>query len=107
MLPGLKSLLAICQERNVAVQTIKSISSGPWNDHKQTRATWYKPLEEQSHIDTMIHWVLSCPGVFLNSVGDIHLLPKVLDAASRFDPHAKQSDFEDAISKIKVEPLFT
>jgi len=104
---GFESVVGICQERNVAVQTIKSISSGPWKNHQQTRATWYKPLEDQSHIDTMIHWVLSRPGIFLNSVGDIHLLPKVLDAAQRFDPNAKQSDFEDAISKIKTEPLFT
>jgi aryl-alcohol dehydrogenase-like predicted oxidoreductase len=104
---GFEALVAICQERNVAVQTIKSISSGPWKEHEQTRATWYKPLEEQSHIDTMVHWVLSRPGIFLNSVGDIHLLPKVLGAAKRFDPYAKQSDFKDAISKIKVEPLFT
>jgi aryl-alcohol dehydrogenase-like predicted oxidoreductase len=104
---GFEQVVAICQERKAAVQTIKSISSGPWKDHKKTRATWYKPLEDQGHIDTMIHWVLSRPGMFLNSVGDIYLLPKVLDAANRFDEKAKQSDFEDAISKIKVEPIFT
>jgi aryl-alcohol dehydrogenase-like predicted oxidoreductase len=104
---GFEEVFAICKERNVAVQTIKSISSGPWNDHKKTRATWYKPLEEQEHIDTMVHWVLSRPGVFLNSVGDIYVLPKVLDAASRFNEVMRQSDFEDAITKIKVEPLFT
>jgi aryl-alcohol dehydrogenase-like predicted oxidoreductase len=104
---GFEALMATCQARNVAVQTIKSISSGPWKEHKQTRATWYKPLEEQAHIDAIVHWVLSRPGIFLNSVGDIYLLPKVLDAAGRFDPTAKQSDFEDAIAQIHVEPLFT
>jgi predicted aldo/keto reductase-like oxidoreductase len=104
---GFEEVFAICKERNVAVQTIKSISGGPWNDHKKTRATWYKPLEEQAHIDTMVHWVLSRPGVFLNSVGDIYVLPKVLDAASRFNEEMKQSDFEDAIARIQVEPLFT
>jgi aryl-alcohol dehydrogenase-like predicted oxidoreductase len=104
---GFEEVFAICKERNVAVQTIKSISSGPWNDHKKTRATWYKPLEEQEHIDTMVHWVLSRPGVFLNSVGDIYVLPKVLDAASRFRENMKQTDFENALTKIKVEPLFT
>ena len=91
----------------MAVQTIKSIASGPWNDHEKTRATWYKPLEEQAHIDTMVHWVLSRPGVFLNSVGDIYVLPKVLDAANRFDETSKQTDFDAAIEKIKIEPLFT
>lgn len=104
---GFEEVIAICMERNVAIQTIKSISSGPWNGHEQTRATWYKPLEEQSHIDAMVHWVLSRPGFFLNSVGDIYVLPKVLDAAERFDETSTQSDFEDAIANIRVEPLFT
>ena len=104
---GFNALVSTCQKRNIAVQTIKSISSGPWNDHEKTRATWYKPLEEQAHIDTMVHWVLSRPGLFLNSVGDIHVLPRVLDAASRFEETMKQADFEDAIAQIKVEPLFT
>ena len=72
----------------------------------RTRATWYEPLEEQAHIDTMVHWVLSRPGVFLNTVGDIYLLPKVLDAASRFDETATQADFEDAIAQIEFEHIF-
>jgi len=104
---GFDALAATCQERNVAVQTIKSLSSGPWDGHEKTRATWYKPYEEQEQIDTMVHWVLSNPAVFLNSVGDIYVLPRVLDAASRFDEAMKQADFEDAIKQIEVEPLFT
>ena len=104
---GFNALLATCQQRNAAVQTIKSLSSGPWNGHKQNRTTWYKPFEEQYQIDTMVHWVLSNPNVFLNSVGDIHVLPLVLDAASRFDENMQQEDFADAIAQIEVEPLFT
>jgi len=50
--------------------------------------------------------VLSRPGIFLNTAGDIHLLPRVLDAAQRFDETAAQADFEEAISQIEVEPLF-
>ena len=104
---GFNSLVATCKQRKAAVQTIKSLSSGPWDGHEKTRATWYKPFEEQDQIDTMVHWVLSNPNVFLNSVGDIYVLPKVLDAASRFDENMKQEDFEDAIAQIEVEPLFT
>ena len=51
---------------------------------KRTRDVWYEPLEEQQDIDLAVHWVLKRPGIFLNTVGDIHLLPKVLDAASRW-----------------------
>jgi hypothetical protein len=31
-----------------------------------------------------VAFVLNRPGVYLNSVGDIHQLPKVLSAAARF-----------------------
>ena len=104
---GFNALAKTCEQKNVALQTIKSISSGPWDGHEKTRATWYKPYEEQHQIDTMVHWVLSNPQVFLNSVGDIHVLPKVLDAASRFTESMRQSDFEAAIAEIEVVPLFT
>jgi aryl-alcohol dehydrogenase-like predicted oxidoreductase len=103
---GFEDLMTMCQERNVAVQTIKSLSRGPWKDKEKTRATWYEPFEDQAHIDALVHWVLSRPGVFLNTVGDIDLLPKVLDAAERFDETAMQADFEEAIAQIEVEPLF-
>ena len=82
--PTCGALLATCRERNVAVQTIKSISRGPWGSKEQSAATWYEPLVEQEHIDLAVHWVLGEPGVFLNSAGDLGLLPRVLDAAERF-----------------------
>src|SRR5262249_38268683 len=77
--------VAICLERNVAVQTIKSIARGPWATSDRTHTTWYQPLEDQADIDRAVHYVLGVPGIFLNTVGDLRLLPKVLDAASRFE----------------------
>lgn len=32
-----------------------------------------------------VHWILGIPDVFLNTVGDLDLLPRVLDAARRFE----------------------
>ena len=101
-----ESLISICQERNVAVQTIKSLSKGPWKEKERTRATWYEPYEDQANIDALVHWVFSRPGIFLNTVGDIHLLPRVLDAARRFEEGSSQADFEVVISQMEVEPLF-
>jgi predicted aldo/keto reductase-like oxidoreductase len=74
----------LCRSRNTAVQTIKSIVRVPWGDRPQTRATWYEPLEDQPDIDLAVHWVLGHQGLFLNTVGDIHVLPKVLNAIQRF-----------------------
>jgi aryl-alcohol dehydrogenase-like predicted oxidoreductase len=78
-------LLATCRERDVAVQTIKGISRGPWGSAERNAGTWYEPLLEQDEIDLAVHWVLGEPGVFLNSAGDLELLPRVLDAAERFE----------------------
>lgn len=99
------ALLAVCAERKVAVQTIKGITRGPWGNHPKTRNTWYEPLEKQSEIDTAVHYVLNNPSFFLNTVGDIHLLPKVLDAASRFHPQ-ETSAVEKEAARLDTEPLF-
>src|SRR5436305_897184 len=88
------ALISTCQQRNVAVQTIKSLAYKPWMGQKHTRTTWYKPLEDQQDIDRAVHWVLKRPSIFLITTGDIHLLPKVLDAANRFQAETVPSDEE-------------
>ena len=100
-----EALERICHERNVAMQTIKSITRGPWGDQERTAATWYEPFTEQSDIDTAVHWVLNRPGIFLNTAGDIHILPKVLDAASRFEPRP-QEELDQKMAELQPEPLF-
>ncbi len=101
-----EALLKICAERNVAVQTIKSITRGPWATADRTAATWYQPLEDQTDIDKAVHWVLGRPGIFLNTVGDIHLLPKVLDAASRFQTRPSDEEMRQVVAEERMSPLF-
>ena len=100
-----EELVALCQKRNVAVQTIKSIARGPWGDKAQNRATWYEPFEEQEDIDRAVHWAMNRPNFFLNTAGDIHLLPLVLDASSRFEP-ARQLEVDEEVAELDAEPLF-
>ena len=100
------SLIGICQARNVAVQTIKSIVHTPWGEHEPSRATWYRPLEKQADIDRAVHWVLGHAGVFLNSAGDVHLLPKVLDAADRFVKPPTDDEMQTQMDKLGMLPLF-
>ncbi len=78
-----EAVVAICRERDVAVQTIKAITLAPWVERPPDAPTWYEPLREPADIDTAVAWVLGRPGLFLNTAGDIHLLPLVLDAAER------------------------
>ncbi len=102
-----EALIALCQERNVAVQTIKAVTRAPWGNKTQTRATWYEPLEDQADIDTTVHWVLGRDGFFLNTVGDVQLLPKVLDAASRFATRPTDAQMQAVVNKQQMSPLFT
>ncbi len=100
------ALVATCQQRNVAVQTIKSIAYRPWMGRQHTRAVWYQPLEDQQDIDRAVHWVLKRQGLFLNTVGDIHLLPRVLDAASRFQAGTPDEEMQAMVARLAMEPLF-
>ena len=99
-------LVAVCGERNVVVQTIKSIARRPWWGREHTRTTWYEPFQEQEDIDAAVHWVLSRPGIFLATPGDIHLLPKVLDAASRFVAAPSNQSLQEQSTRLEVTPLF-
>ena len=101
-----EALMALCRERNVAVQTIKSIARRPWSGRPATRTTWYEPMEDQADIDRAVHWVLSRPGIFLNTVGDIHVLPKVLDAANRFEAAPSDAEMNRQIETLDMVPLF-
>ncbi|KAA3662664.1 MAG: aldo/keto reductase [Chloroflexi bacterium] len=103
---GFEKLTAVCQQRNVAIQTIKALSRGPWGNKPKIYNTWYEPFTSQEEIDLAVHWVLSQPGVFLNTAGDITLLPKVLNAASRFDPATNQADIAAKMTSVTMEPLF-
>ena len=102
-----EALAAVCAERGVAVQTIKSITLAPWDGREQTAATWYEPLREQADIDLAVHWVLGRPGVFLNTVGDVTLLPKVLDAANRFEARPSAETMDELTARRHLVPLFS
>jgi aryl-alcohol dehydrogenase-like predicted oxidoreductase len=95
-----------CVERGVALQTIKSIALAPWRGREHTRTTWYEPLEAQEDIDLATWWALGDPNVFVNTVGDVDLLPKVLDAAGRFESRPHDARMRELMRRVASEPLF-
>jgi aryl-alcohol dehydrogenase-like predicted oxidoreductase len=99
-------LLGLCRARNVAVQLIKSIARGPWATTERTHTTWYQPLEAQGDIDRAVHWALDVPGVFLNTAGDLTLLPRVLDAASRFARRPADEEMGTMLASTRMTSLF-
>ena len=100
------ALVATCEERDIAVQTIKSITRGPWGPQDKWASTWYQPLRDQEDIDRAVHWVLGREGLFLNTVGDIHVLPKVLDAASRIASRPSDDQMMQMVGEEKMTSLF-
>jgi len=100
------ALVKTCQEKNVAVQTIKSVALRPWMSRDHTRSTWYQPLESQDDIDLAVWWAMGRRDVFLNSVGDVDLLPRVLDAASRYDEPPEDEVMDALVARTHSEPLF-
>jgi predicted aldo/keto reductase-like oxidoreductase len=102
-----ETLLATCRERNVAVQIIKSVAIGPWGEKPHTRTTWYETLEDQADLDRAVWFVLGVPGVFLNTAGDVNLLPKVLNAASRYELVPTAIEMEKMAARQEMTPLFT
>lgn len=102
-----EEVLAMCQEREVAVQTIKGITRAPWGDREQVTTTWYEPLQEQDAIDVAVGWVLGRDGIFLNTASDIGLLRKSLDAARRFTTRPADEEMRRLVETRQMEPLFT
>jgi hypothetical protein len=97
---------AICRERNVAVQTIKGLARGPWATADRTHITWYQPLEQPEHIERAVHWVIGRPGIFLNTAGDLTLLPRVLEAAARFTRRPSDAEMAAMHDSTRMSSLF-
>jgi aryl-alcohol dehydrogenase-like predicted oxidoreductase len=102
-----KALAGMCRKRKVALQTIKSVARRKWGDQPKTHNTYfYQPLETQAAIDKAVHWVLGNTEVFLITAGDMHILPKVLDAAERFEARPPDEDMEALIEELDIQPIF-
>jgi aryl-alcohol dehydrogenase-like predicted oxidoreductase len=102
-----EALARVCAQRGVAVQTIKSIALAPWDGRPQTAGTWYEPLTDPADIELAVHWVLGREGVFLNTVGDLQLLPLVLEAAERVRDRPGDEAMRALVDRRSLMPLFT
>jgi aryl-alcohol dehydrogenase-like predicted oxidoreductase len=102
-----EELARICAERGVAMQTIKAVALAPWDGRPQTANTWYEPLTDPADIELAVHWVLGREQVFLNTVGDVKLLPHVLAAAERFEARPEDETMNALIERRSLTPLFS
>ena len=101
-----EALVALCQARGVAVQTIKAVARRRWTDDTQRRFSWYEPLREPDAIRRAVHFVLSRPGLFLNSSSDATLLRQILDAAVEISAVPSAAELEADVARFAMQPLF-
>ncbi len=99
-------LLALCAERDVAVQTIKSIARGRWGDGDMKKFSWYEPLTDPSAISRAVRFVLSRERLFLNSTSDARLLPLVLAAAGDNLVCPDDVELQADESQLEITALF-
>jgi aryl-alcohol dehydrogenase-like predicted oxidoreductase len=101
-----EALAAVCQQRNVALQTIKSLARRRWDGRTATAATWYEPLRDKPDIELAVHWVLGRPEAFLLTTGDVDILPLLLDAAERFERRPDEEQMAELAARNEATPLF-
>jgi hypothetical protein len=101
-----EDLVALCRERGVAVQTIKSIARRRWNGPPERAFSWYEPLRDPEAIGRAVHFVLARPGLFLNTSSDATLLRAILEAASRPAEAPSDERMRADTEALGITPLF-
>jgi aryl-alcohol dehydrogenase-like predicted oxidoreductase len=101
-------LLEFSRERNVAVQTIKSVARRPWKEQTKTYNTYfYEPLDTQDAIEQAVHWAMGLSDSFVITAGDMRLLPKMLEAADCYDERPFNEKMRAIMDKFDVQPIFS
>lgn len=102
-----EALRAVCNERTVAMQTIKSIARRRWPaDADGKRFSWYQPIEDPEAIGRAVRWVLGEPDLFLNTSSDARLLDAALTAAHNLDTTPSDAEMAADTDQLDIAPLF-
>lgn len=102
------ALLEVCADRNVAVQTIKSVARRRWEDGDTPRHSWYEPIRDESALDRAVRFVLASDQLFLNSSSDATLLRPILEAATGATDQGVPavSALQRDVEALAIRPLF-
>jgi aryl-alcohol dehydrogenase-like predicted oxidoreductase len=104
-----EELLELCAERNVAVQTIKSIARRRWPEERRAgerRSAWYEPLTDPDAIGRAVRYVLGRQQLFLDSSSAIEQLPHALAAAESIGLAPTDAELAADVSANGMAPLF-
>ena len=100
-------LVELCLERDVAMQTIKSVAKRRWPEGStEPRHSWYEPVRDPGALDRAVRFVMSGSPFFLNSSSDATLLRPILESAARMQASPPSSDLDADLSDLGIVPLF-
>lgn len=89
------------------MQTIKAIALRRWReDDPEKHFSWYKPIREPEALKRAVDFVLSRPGLFLNTTSDASLLNSVFTAADAPIETPDQFALAADAETLGMEPLF-
>jgi aryl-alcohol dehydrogenase-like predicted oxidoreductase len=102
------ALVETCATRNAAVQTIKSVARRRWQGDDGPRHSWYEPVRDVGAIGRGVRFVLSRPGLFLNTSSDAAVLRPILEAAAAAnstEPPAP-GDLDADVERLGMQAIF-
>ena len=100
-------LVDTCRERGVALQIIKSIARRRWTEaDEEKRFSWYRPIRDPGALSRAVHFVLSRPGLFLNTSSDATLLRPTLEAAAEVADSPAEDAMRGDAEALGIAPLF-
>lgn len=101
------ALYNMCQNRGVAMQTIKSIAARRWqDDDEEKRFSWYRPITDADAMKRAIDFVLSRENLFVNTSSDATLLELSLDAIAQPTAEVDLALLAEDAQRFGVEALF-
>ena len=101
------ALYNMCQNRGVAMQTIKSIAARRWqDDDEEKRFSWYRPITDADAMKRAIDFVLNRENLFVNTSSDATLLERSLDAIAQPTAEVDLALLAEDAQRFGVEELF-
>ena len=102
-----RPLLETAKKKDAGVFAIKTIAKGNWDNpappHKYN--TWYEPFDSKSDIEKSLWYALNQDITSAVSSGDMKLLPKIIDAAEKFNRLSEKEENDILRESEQYEPL--
>jgi len=99
-------VLELARERDVAIQTIKSVARRRWTNDDDPHFSWYEPLKDRGAIDRAVRFVLNEPDLFLNTSSDGRLLRPTLESADALGAKPSDGEMQADLDAFQITPLF-